>query len=310
MSKMKSRLGRGLSSLISVSDLPVEADAQLAPGLSAQGSVQQHPQGPAVLELALDAITPNPHQPRRSFNQAALEELAASLKSTGMIQPIIVRSMGEGRYELVAGERRWRAAQLAGLPTISAIARDVDRLTQAQMALIENIQREDLNPLDRAMAYRELIGQLGLSQGELAGRLGEDRSTVNHYLRLLELPAKLQDYIRDGRISLGHARVLLTIDNQAEQERIGELIVSQGLSIRNVERLLNTLSGKPLKAPKAPAASPAHLADLEKTLARSLGMRVQLKAGSVKGRGRVTIHYASLDQFDAFLSRLGITVEE
>ncbi len=323
--KSKSRLGRGLSSLISIS-APVEAEvAPLAltdppppdaPPVTAPDTAATL--GVRPTELPLDAIGPNPHQPRRAFDDAGLAELAASMKTNGVIQPIVVRpSASSGRdpstssgqagptYELIAGERRFRAAKLAGLQTIPAIVRDVDSFTQAQMALVENIQREDLNPLDRAHGYRALLDQLGLTQAELAARLGEDRSSIANFLRLLELAGPVQALMREGRLSMGHAKLLAGVSDRAEQERLANLVAAQELSVRNLERLL---AGNPTApAPKAPPAS-AHVQDLEKSLARQLGMRVQVRTMK-KGKGRLVIHYASLDQFDELLNRLGVQAE-
>jgi ParB family chromosome partitioning protein len=307
-SKNRSRLGRGLSSLISVSE-PAEA-----PSLPA--SVEQTPPPEAepaeakpvasgAVEVPLNAIVPNPHQPRKVFNEASLAELAASIRSTGLIQPIVVRPTTEG-YELIAGERRWRAAQLAGLQSLPALLREVDALTQAQMALVENIQREDLNPIDRAAGYSTLLDQLGLTQAELATRLGEDRSSIANFLRLLELTPPVRDLVRDGRLSVGHGKLLASVADAAEQQRLAELAVAQELSVRNLERLLQQ-GGTTPPAARPPEGS-AHIQDLEKNLSRQLGMRVQLRSAG-KGKGRLTIHYASLDQFDDLLGKLGVSPE-
>jgi ParB family chromosome partitioning protein len=258
------------------------------------------------LELSISAIHPNPHQPRKQFSEASLAELAASLQSTGLIQPIIVRKVGD-HFELIAGERRWRAAKLAGLQTIPALVRDVDGMTQAQMALVENIQRENLNPLDRAAAYQSLLTQLGVTQTELATRLGEDRSSIANHLRLLELAEPVRNRIAEGVLSLGHAKVLASIQDKIEQERLAELCVSQGLSVRNLERLL-TNATPVVKTKSDPAPSP-HIQDVEKSVARQLGMRVQLRSTPGQGRGRLVIHYASLDQFDELLQRMGIQLD-
>ena len=210
MSKAETRrLGRGLSSLMNTSDLPVEQEISTPshkpeankPGASAPDSSSGSGKSAdplnvpnaSVVELPIDSIVPNPHQPRRSMNEQAMGELAASIKATGLIQPILVRRTAEGQTQLIAGERRWRACKMAGLKTILAIVREVDVFTQAQMALIENIQREDLNPIDRAMGYRTLVQELGLTQAELAGRMGEDRAVIAHYVRLLELPQQVQE---------------------------------------------------------------------------------------------------------------------
>ena len=330
--KSKPRLGRGLSSLISVSELPVErevdspAPANL-PAIPATVTApppvgQRLSQGPAsaaapghvalvdgsVVIIPLEAVVPNPHQPRRQMNEAGIAELAASVKATGLIQPIVVRRNGQDQYQLIAGERRWRAAKLAGLSAIPALLREVDSFTQAQMALVENIQREDLNPIDRAQAYRTLMNQLGLTQAELAGRLGEDRSSIANHLRLLDLAEPVQAMVSDGRLSLGHAKILAGVADILEQERLANLVVSQGLSVRNLERLLQE-NAVPTPKAAVPANSSAHLQDLEKSLSRQLGMRVQIRSGAKKGRGRLILHYASLDQFDELLGRLGVKAE-
>ncbi len=260
--KNRPRLGRGLSSLISISELPVETELPVVPvhppiarkqPIIPAGESQVDVTPPAkssadTIEIALAAISPNPHQPRQSFDDNALAELAASIKSTGLIQPIIVRPVGQG-YQLIAGERRFRAARIAGLEAIPALIRDVDSVTQAQMALIENIQREDLNPLDRAAGYRSLMEQLGLTQAELAGRLGEDRSSIANFLRLLELAEPVKAMLRDGRLSVGHAKLIAGVTDILEQERLANLVVLQGLSVRNLERVL--------KDPHKPIAQPS-----------------------------------------------------
>jgi ParB family transcriptional regulator, chromosome partitioning protein len=314
--KNKPRLGRGLSSLISVSDLPVEAEIppvrldQPAPAIpspteSVEGQLAE-PMGVRPLEIPVDQIVPNPHQPRREMNDASLAELAASLKSTGLIQPIVVRKSETG-YQLIAGERRLRASKLAGLKTIPAIIREVDGFTQAQMALVENIQREDLNPIDRANAYRTLISQLGLTQVELATRLGEDRSVIGHFVRLLDMAEPVRELVRIGKLSLGHAKLLARVEDLLEQQRLAELCVTQDLSVRNLERML---AGQETQAAptRAPSVS-AHLLDLEKSIARQLGMRVQVRSNK-KGKGKMVIHYANLDQFDDLIKRMGVKIEE
>jgi ParB family chromosome partitioning protein len=321
--KPKSRLGRGLSSLISLStpdDPPPQHPAIPATDTpsatpSDTSATAPVPAGVRVAEIPLSAIVPNPHQPRRHFDETSLHELSASLKSTGMIQPIIVRPAGDatGTWQLIAGERRWRAARLADLPTVPAIIRDVDTVTQAQMALIENIQREDLNPLDRALAYQALIKQLGLTQAELGGRLGEDKGSVNHFLRLLELPEPVQALVRDGRLSMGHAKLLNGLNSPGEQQRLATLVVEQSLSVRNLERLIQ--NGQ-VQDPPPPVAAPtaakpsAHLQELERTLSRELNLRAQIRPSNRKGHGRVVLHYSSLDQFDELLSRLGVRLED
>jgi ParB family chromosome partitioning protein len=263
-------------------------------------------------ELAVADIRPNPHQPRRSFDPIALRDLTESIKTNGIIQPIVVRAVPGGGYELIAGERRWRACQSAGLTTIPAIIKEVDGLTQAQMALVENIQREDLPALERAGAYKALLSQLGLTQAELAARLGEDRSTVANFLRLLELPEPVRKHIREGRLSLGHAKLLAGVTDVLEQARFAELVVSQDLSVRNLERAIEawriSAPPPPAKPKEESSGLSAHYAELEKSISRQLGMRVQLRAGRAKGKGKLTIVYGSLEQFDRLMEQLGVEI--
>jgi ParB family chromosome partitioning protein len=258
-------------------------------------------------EIAVDSVAPNPHQPRKQFDDAALLSLAASLKSTGLVQPIVVRRTADNQYQLIAGERRLRAAKLAGLTTVPAIVRDVNPFEQAQMALIENIQREDLNPIDRAQAYRTLIDQLGLTQGELANRVGEDRSSIANYLRLLDLAEPVRELVRAGRLSLGHAKILAGITDLAHQQELAERVLGQELSVRNLERIVHEPAGHPTV--RAEIEPSAHMKDLENRLTSQLGLRVQLRTGAKKGRGRVVIHYGSLDEFDHLMERLALKSE-
>lgn len=314
MSKMnKPRLGRGLSSLISVSDdlpdglpnasiSPIRHSELSEPRPAVDDSIPIHQR---VMELGLDQVQSNPHQPRKEFAEQALRELAASLKTNGVIQPIVVRKTVSG-YELIAGERRLRAAKLAGLLTVPAIVKEVDGLTQAQLALVENIQREDLNPIDRAQAYKTLLDQLGLSHGELAIRLGEDRSIVSNHLRLLELAVPVRELLRSQKLSLGHAKVLAGVTDVLEQERLGNLVVSQELSVRNLERLVQ--GAKPANKPIRTLPS-AHIKDLEKAIGSQLGLKVSVKS-KPNGSGRLVVNYTDLDQFDELMRRMNLKVAE
>lgn len=307
--RTRPRLGRGLSSLMSVADPsgapPVSADAgggRAALRADDGGALQNR-----VLELSVGSIDPNPHQPRRQFDEASLADLAASLKSSGLIQPIVVRPVGE-RYELIAGERRLRAAKLAGLQTIPAIVKEVDAYTQAQLALIENIQREDLNPIDRALAYNALVQQLGLTHAELAARLGENRTVVSHFLRLLDLSDSVRDMVQANQVSVGHGKLLAGLADASEQLRLARLVVDQGLSVRNLERILEQQQGAPEEAGEGKQPSSAHIQDLERSISRQLGMRVQVKWSASRGKGKLVIFY-NLDQFDHLKERLGIVTD-
>lgn len=339
----KSRLGRGLSSLIRV-NLPEE------PPVSASGAVESASQKAAVEALPspaapstkaepvaervverivekvvtvpadptgepilvpIEHVRPNPHQPRKTFTEANLKELTESIKANGVIQPLVVTKVTGNGYELIAGERRLRASKLAGLSHVPVIIKTVDGLTQAQMALVENIQREDLNPLERAEGYRTLLQQLGLTQAELAGRMGEERSTIANYVRLLDLAEPVKRLLRDGLISLGHAKLLAGVADVLEQERLGKLVLNQGLSVRNLEKVI--LSGGAGAAPavvkpKENLGREAHYQELEKSIARQLGMKVQVKPARGKGKGKITLHYSSLDQFDSLMGKLGVDV--
>jgi ParB family chromosome partitioning protein len=311
--KTKSRLGRGLSSLMSIGEPEATVKPTIPAGTPIMREVAPLPTGspePASVGIAsipLESIVPNPHQPRRQMNEAGIAELAASLKSSGLIQPIVVRRSSNG-YELIAGERRWRAAKVAGLREVPAIIRDATAFEQAQMALVENIQRENLNPRDRAAAYRALMNQLGLTQAELAGRMGEDRSSIANYLRLLDLPVPVQELLHNGQLSMGHAKVLAGISDPLEQERLSNLVVSQSLSVRNLERQIEQAGELP--SVRSAAAPSPHYQELEKSLSQQLGTRVQLRSSANKKKGRLILHYTSLDQFDKLLSRLGVDVAE
>ena len=300
----KFRLGRGLSSLINTAEEePVAASA-----VATQVEDSTSNPGSRISEVPIDQVTANPHQPRRQFDETSLNELANSLRTTGMIQPVVARSIEGGRIELIAGERRWRAAKIAGLTTLPVILRKVEPIMQAQMALVENLQRQDLNPIERATAYKTLLNNLGLTHGELADRLGEDRSVIGHHVRLLELPPDVQKTIAEGRLSASHAKILVGIADPAEQSRLATLTISQGLNLKNLERLA-ALPIATQATPDVAKAPSAHLLDLEKSLSRQLGMKVQIKSAKKKGRGRLVLHFANLDQFDDLMAKLGLASE-
>lgn len=311
MSKVnKPRLGRGLSSLMSVTDdspdLTPAPSMLVPPADGGSPPTSNVPLGERVIRVAVDEVKSNPHQPRREFNEASLRDLANSLKSNGLIQPIVVRQVGQ-TYELIAGERRLRAAKLAGLVDLPAIVKEVDGLTQAQLALVENIQREDLNPIDRAQAYQVLLQQLGLSHAELAMRLGEDRSTVSNHLRLLELAVPARDYLKSGQLTLGHAKVLAGVSDVLEQERLSKLVVDQELSVRNLEKVV--AGGTSTKGTKVTVGQTAHLKSLEKAISQQLGMRVNVRSRQ-KGAGKLVVHFKDLDQFDELMNLLKVRISD
>ncbi len=270
-------LGRGLSALLQ--------------------EVETRPTG--VEEIQLDLIDPNPLQPRREFPKAALEELAASIRSSGVVQPVLLRR-ADARYQLVAGERRWRAARLAGLASVPAVIRDLSDGEALELALTENLMREDLNPLEVARGYEILQQRFELTHEQIAERLGATRSNVTNTLRLLKLPSSVQEMIVDGQLSMGHARALITLDSHAAQARFAGLIVKQSLSVRQVESMVAIHTSKKLPAKPKPLAESDALdpntraAVLE--LERVLGTRVKIVGN--ERRGRLEISYFSSEDLD------------
>lgn len=249
----------------------------------------------SIREIEIARIRPNPHQPRQRFDPERLAELAASIREHGIVQPVLVRPVQDG-YELVAGERRWRAAQMAGLDRVPAVVRDFTAAQVMEIALIENLQREDLNPLEEAEAYRRLLEEFGLTQEELARRLGKSRPQVTNTLRLLQLPAAVQAALREGRLTMGHAKVLLGVD-PALAEVLAERVLAEGLSVRELERLVQEAPGRrPRRADKegSPVRGAAggrnpELAAVEGQLRERLGTLVRVVPGSP--RGRIEIYF-------------------
>ena len=287
--KRPSGLGRGLSSLLGEvqQEAPVRLDAE---GGTRSSGVQMIP---------IAGIEPNPAQPRRVFAEEALAELAASIQARGVIQPIIVRPHGH-RFQIVAGERRWRAAQRARLHEIPAIVREFSDEETLEVALIENIQREDLNAIEEAQAYRRLVADFGHTQEELGKLVHKSRSHVANLLRLLDLPARVQALVGSGQLSMGHARALVTA---SDPEALAEEVIRRGLSVRETEKLAQ--AGKPKKAatPSTDRSDAgADIAALERQLGDLLGLKVAIKHGP-KG-GQVTLGYSSLDQLDMICQRL------
>jgi len=251
-------------------------------------------------QCPIESIEPNPYQPRQEFDNAALEELAASIKEKGVITPILVSKSDEG-YRLIAGERRWRAAQKAGLERIPVVVRESTPIESLELALIENIHRRDLNPIEEALAFKRWMEDTGTTQEVLAQRVGKDRSTVSNLLRLLNLPKEIQKDIIDGRLSMGHARVLAGLKSPGEQNKIKGLIIRKDLSVRQTEILAKReSSGVHLK--KKSYGLDEYIASLSDGLKRSLGTKVEIKK---KGkRGTINIHFYSDDELDRLLERL------
>jgi len=275
MATRKGGLGRGLDSL-----LPVERPTN------------------GFANIPIDQIRPNPQQPRQTFDDQALESLAASIREVGLLQPIVVRPDEDG-YVLIAGERRCRAAEIAGLDDIPALIRaeDIDEATSLADALIENVQREDLSPLEEAGAYQQLLADFGLTHEEVAGRVGKSRSAVTNTLRLLQLPTRIQGMVGRGELSAGHARALLGLEDTAYAIHIAERVVAEGWSVRQVEDAVKSRAGHTVpRRTSIPRPRPAAIIELEDRLGERLGTAVKIDHG--KRGGKVSIKYSSLDDLE------------
>lgn len=298
--KRPSGLGRGLNALFG--DVAVEAPVLASPGGAMPAPTPAA--GDAVQHVPIGSIRPLPGQPRRHFDEAAIAELADSISARGLLQPIILRRAPDGQgYQLVAGERRWRAAQRAGLHQIPALVRDLDDAATYEIALVENIQRQDLNAIEEAGAYRRLIDDFGHSQEALAKLVGKSRSHAANLMRLLDLPASVQTLVGDGSLAMGHARALIGANGA---EAIARRVVKEGLSVRAVEALVRAEKGGGRKAPVAESLGPNRDPDIvavERHLSELLGIGVAIQyAGD--GKGALTLKFGSLDQLDMICQRL------
>jgi ParB family chromosome partitioning protein len=258
--------------------------------------------GEELLQLPVSALKPGKYQPRTRMDEASLAELAESIKARGVIQPIIVRAVGDSQYEILAGERRWRAARIAGLDRVPAVLRDVPDEAALGIGLIENIQREDLNPLEEANGLKRLIEEFKLTHEEVAGAIGRSRAGVTNLLRLLELAPAVQDMLQDGKIDMGHARALLALSRPRQVEVAGQ-VAARGLSVRETERLVQQSLAHPAKARAEPRGLDADSRRLEQEISESLGATVRLKPRNA-GKGSVVIEYSSLDELQGLLKRL------
>jgi len=300
--RKKMGLGRGLDALLGEVSLDRSASRVAGGGEAPSSAASSSSEG--VVSIAIADIHPNPAQPRRHFSEESLQELAASLKRHGLIQPILVRPHGGG-YQIVAGERRWRAAQRAQLHQVKAIVRELSDEETLEIALIENIQRQDLNPIEEAEAYRKLCDDFGHSQSELAAIVEKSRSHVANMMRLLELPLLVREMVIEGKLSMGHARALLGSDDSA---RLAAVVVKQGLSVRQTEALVRRSRVEEGKAPKPrvteATASDADIRAVEQHLGDLLGLRVKIAHKGAGSAGAVTFEYRSLDQLDMLCQRL------
>ncbi len=307
----KRGLGRGLGALMG----PPPSAMGTMPGQSAHGGHTGHaghvdhaamsPRPRTYFQAGIEDLYPSPEQPRRRFDEVKLGELADSMKSHGIIVPLVVRPRPGGGYFLIAGERRWRAAQRAGLHEVPVVVQDIEEATALERALVENLQRADLGPLEEAAAYQRLVEEYELSQDEIAERIGKDRSTIANAIRLLKLPAPVRQLVEDEKLSMGHARALLGLDEPAAIERAARSVVDKQLSVRATEALVKKAKSPPAAdRPVKVTAKSASVRDLEERLTRSLGGPVTITEDEPGKAGRVEIRYMDLDHLERLLDRL------
>lgn len=273
---IKKGLGRGLNTMISSAELPAKENL--------------------VSQLNIIDVEPNPDQPRKNFDKEALDALSGSIKEIGVILPIIVTKTESGRYQIIAGERRWRAARLAGLKTIPAIVKSYDDKEAAEVALIENLQREDLNPIEEAKGYKSLMDGFSMTQEEISKRVGKSRSAVANSLRILNLPDEIIKFLVTGEISQGHGRALLAIEDNKLKIEIAKRIIKDGLNVRQVEALVKSLSEKKPKAKKKPSQLDIEIKALEEKFEKTLSTKVKIKHGAKKGK--IEIEYYGNDDLE------------
>jgi len=275
-------LGRGLDALL-------DAESEV-------------PARESMATVDIDRIQPGRYQPRTKMDAASLDELAASIKAQGLIQPILVRPAGADRYELIAGERRWRAARIAGLGEVPVVVRDVPDQAALAMSLIENIQREDLNPLEEAQGVQRLVSEFKLTHQEAADAIGRSRAATTNLLRLLNLPQPVQQLVFDGQLDMGHARALLALEGEL-QITTAKKVAAKGLSVRETEQLVNDLLHPKARMPRPKARSGRDIQRLEEEVSEKLGTTVEIKSGK-KGSGRLVVHYMSHEHLDDLLAKL------
>ena len=287
MSREKTGLGKGLGALIPSTSTPK----------STEGSYYAKTTG--YREVPIGAISVNPYQPRDVFNEDALNSLSLSIREVGVLQPVLIRRKTSDTFELIAGERRWRAAKRAGMETIPAIVRDVEDLTSLEHALVENLHRQDLGPLEEAAAYQQLIDDFQLSQESVAKRVGKSRPTIANALRLLQLPSSVQGFLMDGRLTAGHARALLGLPSRQEQDQLANRIIEENLTVREIEKIVRdgTLATKDTK--RRPANKSVAELEVERILSELLSTRVGVKIGN--RRGKITIDFADSDDLSRIL---------
>ncbi|MBQ7709230.1 MAG: ParB/RepB/Spo0J family partition protein [Bacteroidales bacterium] len=303
MAKQQARgLGKGLGALLGGEDL-TELRKPVGYINKEVVSTEGKPQDTSdVLRIPVDLIEPNPYQPRMNFDGEALQELASSIRTLGLIQPITVRRKGE-KYQIISGERRYRASLIAGMDMIPAYIRDASEQGMLEMAIVENIQRENLDPIEVAMSYQRLMEECQLTQEQMADRVGKKRASVANQLRLLKLPAKVQHDLKVGLVSVGHAKVLLAVEDPAQQEMLCDLIVKNGLSVRQLEEKVKALDKADKPAKEDPQELPDMYYRLLENVGRYFGENISLKRGR-DGKGSLTIRFESDAQMESFLEAL------
>ncbi len=291
--KKRSGLGRGLGALLEDNE---EKEQISGSGATVKGSIG---------EIFISQIEVNPFQPRTDFNEEALEELAESIRVQGIIQPITVRALSENEFQLISGERRFQASKRAGLEKIPAYIRTANDQQMLEMALIENIQRENLNAIEVALSYQRLLAECDLKQEELGGRVGKNRTTVNNYLRLLKLPPDIQIALRDGKISMGHARAIISIENVDTQLDIFKKILADDLSVRKVEELVRALGEKKAPEPKQSIAQDPEISNIQNKLTSHFGTKISIKADA-KNKGEIKIPFVSTEELNRIIDLLNL----
>jgi len=258
-------------------------------------------QGDELLEVDIDLVEPNPDQPRLHFKEDKLEELAQSIRANGLVQPILLRRVSSGRYQIVAGERRWRAAQRAGLHKVNAVIRSIPDAKLLELALIENIQRQELNSIEEAQAYQRLIQNLGLTQDEVAQRVGKDRSSIANHLRLLKLPEEIQQMLIDEQLSMGHARALLGLESEEAQVKLAGEVITRKMSVRETEQAVKRLlAGSSIRESSTPNQNDANIRAAELKMKRHLGTQVRIHLG--QNGGKIEVEFSSMTELDRIYS--------
>ena len=295
MDNKRNVLGRGLETLLPASRTAVAG----APAAHATAMT-----GDLVKEISVEQIDRNPYQTRSRFAEEALNELAASIKSSGVVQPVVVRPQANGRYQLIAGERRWLASQRAGKSSVPAIIRQVSNEQAMEMTIVENLQREDLNPMEQARAYDRLGREFSLTQEQMAQRTGKDRSSVSNFLRLLKLPTEVQSLIEEEKLTFGHAKALMGLDSPEAMAKLAQRVVTLSMSVRQTEGAVSNLMNPEPKPEKAERIVDPNVREVERELQRSLGVRVIIT--DKNGRGKIQFEYKSLEDFDRILDAMGV----